>query len=253
MKKVCGFISRYNNITTWIVAFLLCVVTYVLNKHYLIRATAPTCILDGVRVGMYMTNVIIGFIIISFWHMHTAKDDFTSLIAVRYHSRIIIWLKQCKRIAISCILFSLYLEAIGIINGIQYSSVILNWSKSDSYFSIVTDMTSAVISWQVLIGSFINLWLAMIIVMIFLIGSNWIFNTYSWGMCIIVATSFIDGWTNLKPIFLKRFIINSIDWCNPENAVKKIGCQVMIAIIIVIAGCLISRRKEFIGNNAERK
>ena len=253
MEKHRNFISKYNIKMTRIVAALLGVVAYVLNIRFLTRASAVPCILDGVRINMYMSNIIILFIIISFWHMHIAKDDFASLIVVRYHNRTEIWLKQCKRITVSCAVFSLYIEMIGIISGIQYSSVLLNWDKSNSYFSIATQMISSVKSWQVIIGSFVNVWISMTIVMIFIIGSYWLFNTYMWGMCIFVATSFVDAWTMLGPVFLKRIIVNSADWCNLNTVVIKMICLTVIAILVVFAGCFISRRKEFIGNNAERK
>ncbi|SEW01751.1 hypothetical protein [[Clostridium] fimetarium] len=253
MDKHYNSISKYNIKITWIVVAILGAVAFVLNIRFLSRATAVSCILDGVRINMYMANSIILFIIISFWHMHIAKDDFASLIVVRYHNRAEIWLKQCKRIAASCAMFSLYIEMIGVISGIQYSDDLLNWDKTNSYFSIVTQMTSEVKSWQVLIGSFVNVWLAMTVVIMIVIGSYWLFNTYIWGMCLLVATSFTDSWTSLPPFFLKRFIVSSKDWCSPEIVVIKIICLIVIAILIVMIGCFISRRKEFIGNNAERK
>jgi len=253
MEKHYNCNSKYNIKMTWIVVVLLGAVAYALNIRFLSRATAVSCILDGVRINMYMANIIILFIITAFWHMHMAKDDFASLIVVRYHNRAEIWLKQCKRIVVSCAVFSLYIEMVGVISGIQYSNILLNWDKSNSYFSIVTQMPSNVKIWQVLIGSFVNVWLAMTIVIMVVIGSYWLFNTYIWGMCLLVATSFTDSWTSLPPFFLKRFIVSSKDWCGPEIVMIKIICLIIIAILIVIIGYFISRRKEFIGNNAERK
>lgn len=248
-----NWIFKYNTKITWFITITLGIVTYILNFRIFRNATGSICLLDGIRISMYMMNIIILLILVSFWHMNVTKDDFASIIVIKHHDRIMIWLKQVKRIIIASAFYSLIIELFGLASALEYSSEIINWNKATSFFSQATKSITPIKSFSVLLSSYLNIWFLMVVLVLLLILSYWIFNTFTWGMCIFVATSFMDTWTRLSPVFIKRVIINSQDWCHFETLILKIFCELILICSIIYIGCIISRRKEFLGSNAERK
>lgn len=256
MRTWKEYLVKYNS-RSYVIIQIICIAIIALGEHFWLDKYANhCCVMDGIRLIMNGSVFLVLYILQCLYVSIMIKGGLHIQRAIRMKARRKLWLDQARSICLINAVTSAIWMITGAIVGRSYTSTVLNWSVSGSFFSYTTDPVGQISGVSILLACivlYLVIMLTLDVIFMLILVSNWISGSVIWGMLLIIATGFYDTWEAKQPLFLKQFLVYGNEWTDRAILFQNIICLLILNICLIVAGMLLADRKEFVDVGDERK